>query len=205
MSTRRRIRIALLGVVGVALAVPAIAAAFTLINLLVVIAIVGEQMGLFVPAQTPADCNGERMAVRVTLNGDLGTRLILGRTDGSFEYHVRPVDLTGRGPSGVDVRIVGAANGTAVPGEPFTVRLRTIGTSDFGQIDAPTDVTLVLAPNAEEGTAEARVVGIRARDRCDPDDESDDREPSEQTGADAVLAAAVLWAGASWRRRRRPQ
>ncbi len=42
----------------------AIAAVFTLINLLLLIAIVGEQMGLFVPAQTPLDCNGERMSVR---------------------------------------------------------------------------------------------------------------------------------------------
>ena len=129
---------------------------------------------------------------------------MLGRTDGSFDYHIRPVGLKGRGSSGVDVRIVGAANGTAAPGEPFTIRLRTIGTSDFGRIDAPTDMTLVLAPNAEEDTAEARVVGIRIRERCDPDDDSDDGVPSDQSGADAVLAAAVLWAGASWRRRRRP-
>ena len=168
------------------------------------IAIIDEEMGLLVPAQTPADCSGERMAATVNLNGDLETRLVLGRPDGSFDYHIRPVDLRATGSSGVDVRLVGAANGTAVPGEPFTIGLRTIGSSDFGQIDAPTDVTLVLLPKPEESTAEARVVRIRIRDRCDVDDDSDDREPSDRSGAGAVLAGAVLSVGASWRRRRRP-
>ena len=202
MNQRRRVLVAFL---AIALAVPAAAAAFTLIELLVVIAIIDEQVGLLVPTQKPADCDGERRTARVNLNGDLETRLVLGRSDGRFDYHVRPVDLRATGSSGVDVRLVGAANGTAVPGEPFTIGLRTIGSSDFGPIDAPTDVTLALMPKPDEGTAEARVVRIRIRDRCDPDDDSDDnREPSDQSGADAVLAAAVLWAGASWRRRRRP-
>jgi hypothetical protein len=195
----------LLAALAVALAVPVAAAAFTLIELLVVIAIIDEQIGLLVPAQTPADCSGERMAATVTLAGNLETRLVLGRPDGSFDYHIRPVDLRATGSSGVDVRLVGAANGTAAPGEPFTIGLRTIGSSDFGRIDAPTDVTLVLMPKPDDGTAAARVVRIRIRDRCDPDDDSDDdREPPDQSGGDAVLAAAVLWAGASWRRRRRP-
>ena len=191
----------LVAAAAAALAVPAAAAAFTLINLLVVIAIAGEQTGLLLPAQKPADCDGERRAATVRLAGDLEARLVLGRPDGSFDYHIRPVDLTATGSSGVDARLVGAAGGTALPGEPFTIELRTIGAGDFGRIDAPTDVTLVLLPKREEGTAEARVVRIRIRDRCDPDDDSDDREPSDGSGDGAVLAAAVLWSGASWRRR----
>jgi hypothetical protein len=200
MTGRVRTIVALFAAIAAVAALPAVATAYTLIDYDVVIAIIAKETGLLLPSQKPDPCDRERISVPVTLGGDLRAHVPTGRPDGSFDYHIRPDDLTGSGPSGVDVRIVGAANGTAMPGEPFTIELLAVGSSDVGQIEAPTELTLVLSPRPDEGTAEARVVSIRIRDRCDPDD-PDERAPSaaaapdETPGGDGMLAAGLLGAG----------
>ena len=220
MSHRIRTVVALLAAIAAVAAMPAVATGYTLIDYDVVIAIIAEETGLLLPAQKPDPCDGERTSVPVTLAGELRAHVLTGRPEGSFDYHIRPDTLTGSGPSGVDLRIVGAANGRAMPGEPFTIELLAVGSSDVGQIEAPTELTLVLSPRRDEGTADARVVSIRIRGRCDPDDDSDERAQTATTrtdetpGGDGLLAAGLVGAGlggigvvagAATRTRRRPR
>ena len=153
---------------GVAVIVPAVAAAYTLINLLVVIAIIGQTTGMFLPSQYAArDCDRERTSIPVTVAGDLEAHLLVGRPDGRFDYEIHPVDLTGTGAHDVTVRLVGAAHGTAAPGEPFTITLPLVGSSDLGPINTVADVSLVLTPNPDERTADARVLRVRTVDPCE--------------------------------------
>jgi prepilin-type N-terminal cleavage/methylation domain-containing protein len=196
----------LLAAFGVALVVPAAAAAFTLIELLVVIAIVGEMTGVFLPARIAAnDCDRERISVPVTLAGDLNARILVGRPDGSFDYHIHPADLTGSGPRGVSVRFIGAANGTANSGEPFTIELRLIGSSDLGPINTGAEVSLALIPNPGERTVDARVLRIHALDPCDRRIDSSDAEPTVGAGTAAspegfeaaALGGTAAFAGAA--------
>jgi hypothetical protein len=103
----------------------------------------------------------------VTLAGDLEAHLLVGRPDGRFDYEIHPVDLTGTGALDVAIRLVGAATGTAAPGEPFTITLPLVGSSDLGPITTVADVSLVLTPNPDERTADARVIRVWAVDPCD--------------------------------------
>ena len=65
------------------------------------------------------------------------------------------------------IRLAGAATGTAAPGEPFTITLPLVGSSDLGPINTVADVSLVLTLNPDERTADARVLRIRTVDPCE--------------------------------------
>jgi hypothetical protein len=153
---------------GAALIAPAAAAAYTLIEMLVVVAVVEEvRVELAAAVAAVRECDEERTSVQVRLAGELNARLLVGRPDASFDFHIQPADLSGGGPRDVRLQLVGAANGTARPGEPFTIDLPVVGSSELGPILTQAELSLALTPNPSDRTADVRLLWIRVLDLCD--------------------------------------
>lgn len=91
-----RLRRLLIAMLAAALVAPAAAAAFTLIEMLVFVAVVeAVRVELAAAVDAVRDRDEERTSVQARLAGELSTRLLLRRADGSNDFHIRPADLNG--------------------------------------------------------------------------------------------------------------
>jgi hypothetical protein len=175
--------------------------AYTLIEMLVVVAVVEEvRVGLAAAVDAVRDCDEERTSVQVRLAGELNARLLVGRPDGSFDFHIQPTDLSGAGPKDVRLRLVGAANGTARPGAPLTIDLPVVGSSELGPILTQAGLSLALTPNPSDRTADARLLWIRVLDPCDRGANEGSSPEGATRGAaepgdDAALVETAAFAG----------